>query len=120
MPEGWFNLSARQGWFVWCLPPAIDDTVLEQMYKSQQKRPQTSAHLFICPRIRTSLWRKKVFKAANFYFTVPITSSIWVPDMYEPIFVSVCFPLSKHKHWDLRTAAHGRRRKEFARDVIIL
>jgi hypothetical protein len=34
-PEGWFDLSARQGWFVWCPPPAIADAVLEQMYKAQ-------------------------------------------------------------------------------------
>jgi hypothetical protein len=47
--EGWFYLLARQGWFVWCPPPAIADAVLEQMYKAQQKRPQTSAHLFVCP-----------------------------------------------------------------------
>jgi hypothetical protein len=53
-PEGWFDLSARQGWFVWCPPPAISDKVLEQMYKAQQKLPHTSEHMFICPRIMTS------------------------------------------------------------------
>jgi hypothetical protein len=28
-PEGWFDLSARQGWFIWCPPPEIVDAVLE-------------------------------------------------------------------------------------------
>jgi hypothetical protein len=102
-PEGWFDLSARQVWFVWCPPPAISDTVLEQMYKAHQKIPQPSAYLFICPRIMTSGWRKKLFKAANFSFTISITSSIWGPDMYEPLIMSVCLPLSKHRPRDLRT-----------------
>jgi hypothetical protein len=102
-PEGWFYLSAGQWWFVWCPSPAIADAVLEQMYKAHQKRPQTSAHLFACPRIMTSRWRKKFFKAATFSFTIPIPSSIRGPDMYEPLIVSVCLPLSKHRPWDLRT-----------------
>jgi hypothetical protein len=103
MPEVWFALLARQGRFVWFPPPVIADSVLEQIYKAQQKRPQTSAHLFICPRIMTSGWRNKLFKAATFSFNVPITSSIWGPDMYEPLIVSVCLLLSKHRPWYLQT-----------------
>jgi hypothetical protein len=103
-PERWFDILARQGWFVWCPPPAIADAVLEHMYKAQQKRPQTSAHLFICPRIMTSRWRNKLFKAATFSFTIPITSFIWGPDLYEPLIVYVCLQLSKHRHWDLQTS----------------
>jgi hypothetical protein len=102
-PEGWFDLLARQGWFFWCPPPSIADAALEQTYKAQKKRPQTSAHLFISPQIMTSRWRKKLFNAATFSFTFPITSSIWVPAMYEPLILSVCLPLSKYRHWDLRT-----------------
>jgi hypothetical protein len=43
-----------------------------------------------------------LFKAATFSFTVPITSFILGPDMYEPLIVSVCLPLSKDRHWDLQ------------------
>jgi hypothetical protein len=81
-PEGWFDLSAWKGRFIWCPPPAIANAVLEQMYKAQQKRPHTSAHMFVCPRIMTSRWRKKLFKAATFLFKIPITSSIWGLDVY--------------------------------------
>jgi hypothetical protein len=50
----------------------------------------------------TSQWRKNFFKAATFSFTVPITISIWGPEMSEPLIMSVCFPLSEHRNWDLR------------------
>jgi hypothetical protein len=45
--EGWFDLSARQGWFMWCPLPSTDNAVLEQMYKAQQKHPHTSVYIHL-------------------------------------------------------------------------
>jgi hypothetical protein len=89
-PEGWFDLSAQQGGFMWCPLPVITNAVLEQVYNAQQRHPQTSAHLCMCPRIMISRWRKKLCKAATCSFRIPITSSTWGAGKYEPMIVYVC------------------------------
>jgi hypothetical protein len=49
---------------VWALPPAAAHVAVEQLSYSRTKRPFLS-HVFVVPRLMTSLWRKQLFKLAD-------------------------------------------------------
>jgi hypothetical protein len=102
----WFATPHRGGNFVWSPPPAAADAALEQLCRTQLKRPSSTSHIFIVPRLMTSRWRKKLLKACTFYFYVPACFSIWNKTQHEPLMFAVCLPLSKHRPWDLRSTQH--------------
>lgn len=46
--------------FLWAPPPAAADVAVEQLGLSRHKRPDF-LHIFICPRLMTHLWRKRLY-----------------------------------------------------------
>jgi hypothetical protein len=92
--------SYRTGVFLWCPPPVVAHVAAEEMRRSRHKR-EDSFHVFMCPRLMTNLWRKLVLKEVDFYFEVPVGSSVWASSMHEPLLIGVCLPYIQHRPWKL-------------------
>jgi hypothetical protein len=105
-PDDWFATPHRGGNFAWSPPPAAADAALEQLCRTQLKRPSSTCNVFIAPRLMTSRWRKKLVKACTFYFYIPACFDIWNKSQHEPLMIAVCLPLSKHRPWNLRSTQH--------------
>jgi hypothetical protein len=105
-PQDWFKPPRRGGNFVWSPPPAAAGVALEQLCRTQLKRPSNTCNLFIVPRLMTAIWRKKLLKACTFYFYVPACFDIWIKAQHEPLMIAVCLPLSRHRPWNLRSTKH--------------
>lgn len=83
-------LPASQLIFLWSPPPAAGDAAIEQLSLSRHKCPGL-AHIFICPRLMTHLWWKRLFKHADLVFTLPTghRSIVWSTDMHEPLVLGI-------------------------------
>lgn len=87
--------------YVWSPPPYVADTAIAELRKARIKR-QTSAHIFVCPRLCCSLWMKQLFRASDFVFQVLPNSEYWSKEMHEPLLIGVLFPFLRSKPWQLR------------------
>ena len=87
--------------YLWHPPPAAADVALEQLRIARIKRQQ-STHIFICPRLMTPLWLKQLYKAADLIFTVPVGSTIWPMELFEPLLIGVVFPFLSFSPWQLK------------------
>ena len=105
--ESWFDAPHRGGNFVWSPPPPAAEAALDQLCQVQLKRPKSTSHVFIVPRLMTSLWRKKLLEARTFHFCVPACIDLfWDKTQHKPLMIAVYLPLSKHGPWDLRSTQH--------------
>lgn len=79
--------------YLWTPPPAAADAAIEQLAFSRHKRPSL-LHLFVCPRLMTHLWRKRLFKTADVLFVLPAghRNTVWADSMFEPLLVGICLP----------------------------
>ena len=103
-PEDWFDkaFSLKDGsTMVWCPAPAAADVAVEQMAKSQLKRP-CNTHIVIVPRILTSKWRKGLSKAADIIVELPFLTHYWEKSFHEPLILAIALPLCEHSPWKLR------------------
>jgi len=101
-PREWFhNVHLQEGKYIWCPAPAIADVALEQLCETRHTRP-TSSHIFLCPALMTSRWRKRLGKVADAMFTVPVGSALWGLDMHEPIVLALICPLLSSRPWQVR------------------
>ena len=105
-PNDWFSPPRRGGNFVWSPAPAAADVALEQMCRAQLKRPSSTCHIFVVPRLMTSRWRKKLLKSCTLHFYIPARFDIWDTSQHEPLMIAICLPLSKHRPWNLRSTQH--------------
>jgi hypothetical protein len=90
-PDGWYAGLGQIGTYVWCPPPAAADAALEQLCKCHLKRPGGVPSLFIVPRLLTSRWRKRGFRAETFTFTIPSATVVWKRDSTNHEFVFSAF-----------------------------
>ena len=88
---------------LWTPPPGAADAAVEQLAFSRHKRPGL-AHIFICPRLMTHLWRKRLHKTADVVFALPAghRPSAWPLDMFEPLIVGICLPFLPTPPWSCR------------------
>ncbi len=119
-PMGWFQTGHDvEGWsvcadgfarprlvgsgrtFIWSPPPFAADVALAELRKARIKR-QRSCHIFVCPRLCTTLWQKQLYKCADFVFELPVGSTVWPASMHEPLLIGVLFPFLSVKPWQLR------------------
>jgi hypothetical protein len=96
-------LAADTHAFLWCPPPAIGDIAIEQLSFSRHKRPMFT-HVFVCPRLMTHLWRKRLFRHADIVFTLPVgcRPGIWPANMFEPLVVGIFLPYLPVAPWSRR------------------
>ncbi len=89
---------------LWAPAPGAADAAVEQLAFSRHKRPGL-AHIFVCPRLMTHLWRKRLFKTADITFALPagFRPAVWPDVMFEPLIVGVCLPYSASPPWSCRS-----------------
>ena len=87
--------------YIWAPPPFAGDVAIAELRKARLKR-QRSSHVFVCPRLCTTLWQRQLFKCADFVFEVPVGSSVWPIEMHEPLLIGLLFPFLRVKPWQLR------------------
>ena len=106
--------------YVWAPAPIAAEVALAEMRKARIKR-QTSAHIFVCPRLCTSQWVRHLFKAADIVFEVPVGSKFWAREMHEPLLIGVLFPFIRVDPWQLRNTpkmyAVGRKLRKVFEDT---
>jgi hypothetical protein len=93
--ENWFDKTMDAGNFLWNVPPAAGDVAVEQLCTHKHRRPE-SMHIFVIPRLFTSIYRKQLLKVADLAFSVKPKFTFWNKDMHEPLIIVVCFPLLPH------------------------
>ncbi len=91
---------------LWHMAPTAAEAAIEELSLSRHKRP-CQAHIFICPRLFTHTWRKRLFKMADFvfYLTPGRREDVWPLAAYEPIVVGVLLPHLSQAPWCLRNSA---------------
>jgi hypothetical protein len=100
-PDDWFRHGNLGRNFVWSPAPAAADAASEQMARTIHKYPNT-CHLFVCPRLMTARWRRRVGRLADFKFEIGAGSDVWTKARHEPLLIYVCLPLCSHRPWKLR------------------
>jgi hypothetical protein len=62
--RGYWRNRHKKGTFIWVPPPGDARVALEELSKALIKRNE-STHIFVCPRLLISEWRKQLHKAAD-------------------------------------------------------
>ena len=120
-PDGWFeeghdiagwHKASKSGLFerptlkeertyIWAPPPFAADVAMNELRKARIKR-QSSAHIFVFPRLCCSLWLKQMHRVCDFVFQVLPDSETWSKDMHEPLLIGIAFPFLRSNPWQLR------------------
>jgi hypothetical protein len=97
------NVSSPTTALLWCPAPAVGDVAMQQLSTARLKRPD-QLHIFLCPRLMTSIWRKKLYKMADLLFTLPAGArSSWPMNMFEPLVVGILLPFLPAAPWSRRS-----------------
>jgi hypothetical protein len=89
--KDWFTEAHTQGNFVWNIPPAAAEVVVEQLGFARLKRPGLF-HIILVPRLMTSRWRRHLTRATDGYIKI-VDPAVWNLDShFEPLLVSFCLP----------------------------
>jgi hypothetical protein len=85
---------------LWHPAPAAADAALEELCLSRLKRPSIR-HVFLCPRLFTHTWRKRLFKFSDFMFNLSpgFVPNVWAASQFEPFVVAVFLPLRTAPPW---------------------
>jgi hypothetical protein len=82
-------------------PTTATEYALEELSLSHHKRPFIH-HLFLCPRLYTHAWRKRLFKLVDFVFYLPAgRREAWPTSCYEPLIVAIFLPFQENPPWTL-------------------
>jgi hypothetical protein len=105
-PDGyWYPVPSEARAFFWAPAPAAASAAVDALALSRFKRPSL-LHVFLCPRLMTNLWRKKLFKVADIVLELPPgPCAVWPACMHEPLLLGFVFPLLSCPPWHLRNAA---------------
>jgi hypothetical protein len=95
-PNGWFDDAHNEGNFVWTVPPAAAEVVVEQLGFIRLKRPN-SMHLLVVPRLMTGRWRKHLTRGTDGYARLG-DETVWnLTAHYEPLLIFLCLPFHSDK-----------------------
>jgi hypothetical protein len=75
-PNDWFKHGNPGRQMLWAPPPAAAEAASEQMARMIHKYPYT-CHLFVCPRLMTARWRRRVGRLADFKFKIAAGCVVW-------------------------------------------
>ena len=107
--DGWRNcwdgfprpVLAEGRVYLWTPPPFAADIAIAELRKARLKR-QSSAHLFVVPKLCCPLWTKQLFKASDIVIEIPAGQPFWETAMHEPLLIGVVFPFIRSSPWQLR------------------
>lgn len=100
--DNFWRPTFEQGKYIWVPPPGAAGVAIEELRKARIKR-QESTHVFVVPRLLTKEWLRQLYKAADFVFEVPISSSVWGKEFHEPLLIGIVFPFIRANPWQLRS-----------------
>ena len=101
-PDGFERPVIREGrTYIWAPPPFAADVALAELRKVRIKR-QTSTHLFVSPRLCTTLWLKQLHKASDIVLEIPPGTPGWPKEMHEPLLIGIVFPFLRFSPWQIR------------------
>jgi hypothetical protein len=99
--DDWFKHGNLGNQLLWAPAPAAAEVASELMARMIHKYSNT-CHLFVCPRLMTAKWRRRVGRLADFKCELEAGSDIWTKARHEPLLIYVCLPLSTHRPWKLK------------------
>ena len=116
----WIPVESNEYCFIWAPPPAAGRIAVEQLMISRHKRFDR-LHVFVCPRLFTSEWRKKLYKVADCVIEIPAGArDFWPVEMFEPLILGIVLPFIPHAPWQLKRSteilAVERRMREVLKD----
>ena len=92
----------HSGTYIWTPPPAGGQVAIEQLRRARNKR-QSSTHVFVIPRLFTSIWRKQLHKAADLIVELPSIPNVWeLGTHHEPLILAFIFPFLSCRPWQLK------------------
>jgi hypothetical protein len=98
----WMPTNSTDAWLLWSPPPAAAQAAINELSLSRQKRTYIN-HVFICPRLCTHLWRKKLFKVADIVLEIPAGARpFWPASMHEPLLLGLTLRFTSVPPWQLR------------------
>jgi hypothetical protein len=101
-PEGWFEEGHLPGVHIWSPPPAAALIVLKEMARSRHKRPWTTTHVVVIPRLLyQEEWRTRFEKEADLWFVLH-HGDVWPHYTHEPLMIGIHFPLSRSYPWEIK------------------
>jgi len=101
----WFPVTASTGSYLWSPAPAAASAAVDELSISRLKRPHLM-HVFLCPRLMTHMWRKKLFKVADLVLELPPgCNAAWPASMHEPLLLAFVLPFLTFCPWELRNSA---------------
>jgi hypothetical protein len=91
---------------LWTPLPTAAEYALEELGLSRHKRPHIR-HLFVCPRLYTHTWRKRLYKLADYVHYLPPgrRPGAWPLQCYEPLIIGVFLPFLPTHPWTQRLSA---------------
>ena len=102
--DGIWIPHTKAGSYIWAPPPAGGQVAVEQLRRARLKS-QSSYHIFVIPRLYTSIWRRQLRKAADLVIELPFLPNIWSKDeQHEPLTLAFLFPFIHSKPWQLKRA----------------
>jgi hypothetical protein len=98
----WIPQESTNTWLLWCPPPAATQAAVNELSVSRQKRTHIN-HVFLCPRLCTHLWRKRLFKISDLVLEIPAGARpFWPADMHEPLLLGLTLRFAVVPPWQLR------------------
>jgi hypothetical protein len=99
--HGFWRVKVKPAKFVWAPPPAAADVAVEELRKSLIKR-WDSTHVFVCPWLMTTQWRRQLNKACVLLVFMNAGSEVWPREMCEPLTLGFVFPFLSVRPWKVR------------------
>ena len=87
---------------IWAPPPAAAFEAMTELIRARHMNPDVT-HIFVCLRLLTHQWRKKLLKLSDTVFYVGAGfREFWNFDMFEPLIIGIVLPFRNYPHWQLR------------------
>jgi hypothetical protein len=98
----WYPTPTHETCFLWDSAPAAAPTVIDELLLSWLKLTHLE-HIFICPRLLTQYWRRKLHKVADVVIEIPAgVRPFWPLSMHEPLLLGLTLRFTSCSPWQLR------------------
>ena len=98
MACGFLHMIHQTNYFLWMPAPAAAVAALEQLLIARHKRKDTF-HVIAIPRLMNPWWRRLFNKVCDFTVVLSPGVSFWPDNMYEPLWLGIVLPFTKHRPW---------------------